>query len=186
MAAVLHAPFPDDTWFYTFTPGATPSFSSSSVPNPIPLQTIQNIETIVLAAIVVLYPALFFMWQGLCYPFARMFHGQGTFLVQCHISLLANVPVNLISTMSGLLIGLAAFSPTTMIFATPFFWLFSLAVSIYYYVLQIMAMMAAHRLNAMNAAGVVFLPLAVVMLLACILGVVLGVALVYFMMMQVR
>jgi hypothetical protein len=166
---------------------ATSNVGASSVPNPIPLQTIQDITRIATGAFVVLFPAFFFMVQGLYYFLARkMFHGQGTFLVQCHTSLLAQVPINLASIASGLLVGLVAFFPATTAFTMPAIWLYSLAVSIYFYVLQIMAMMAAHRLNAMNAAGVVFIPLAILMLFACILGVFLGVVLVYFVMMQMR
>jgi len=165
-----------------FTP-STSNVGAGSVPDLISPQTIQNITRIATGVAILLFPAFFFMVQGIYYFLARrMFHGQGTFLAQCHTSLLVQAPINLVSTICGLLVGLVAFLPTTMTFTLPAIWLYSLGVSVYFYVLQIMSIMAAHRISAMNAAGVVFIPLAILMFLAFIFGIILGFVLIYYVM----
>src|SRR5579885_1297915 len=173
----------DIVWTQLFFTPSTSNVGAGTVPDLISPQTIQNITRIATGVAILLFPAFFFMVQGIYYFLARrMFHGQGTFLAQCHTSLLVQAPINLVSTICGLLVGLVAFLPTPMTFTLPAIWLYSLGVSVYFYVLQIMSIMAAHRISAMNAAGVVFIPLAILMFLAFIFGIILGFVLIYYVM----
>ncbi len=91
--------------------------------------------------------------MGLVYLLARAFNGQGTFLTQSYTPLLFQVPLGILSGILGLV---------------PFFGLLGFAVFIYGIVLQVYALMAVHRLSGGKATAVVFLPAAMILLLAVV------------------
>jgi hypothetical protein len=98
-------------------------------------------------------PLGFFLWMGLVYLLAKAFNGQGTFLTQSYSTLLFQVPLGILSGILGLI---------------PFFGLLGFAVFIYGIVLQVYALMAVHRLSGGKATAVVFLPAAMILLLAIV------------------
>ncbi len=95
----------------------------------------------------------FFIFQGISYGLAKMFKGQGTFLAQCYTALLFQVPLGILGALIG-------FIPILGIIG-------SFAASIYSLVLQAFSIMAVHRLSGGKATGVVLLPFAVLIFLAC-------------------
>jgi len=99
-------------------------------------------------------PLGFFIWMGLVYLLAKAFNGQGTFLTQSYTSLLFQAPLGVLSGILGLV---------------PYLGLLSTAVFIYGIVLQVFALMAAHRLSGGKATAVVFLPAAIITLLVIVL-----------------
>ena len=99
--------------------------------------------------LVVLVPLLFFLIMGLLYFFARSFGGQGTFLEQCNASLNVQVPLGIGSKLLALIPVVGR--------------ILNSVLSIYGIVLQVIVLMAVHRLSrgkaigALIAAGVVIL-----------------------------
>jgi hypothetical protein len=102
----------------------------------------------------------FFVWMAILFVSAKIFGGQGSFLMQSYLSSLALVPLGIIAAIGGvvpLLGGLVAF-----------------AAGIYAIVLTVFAVASAHRLTTGRAVGAVLLPIAVLVLLACVLAVALA------------
>jgi hypothetical protein len=106
---------------------------------------------------IVSVPMSFFIWMGLLYLMAQAFHAQGSFLKQCYVSALYLVPLGIVGSLLALI---------------PYLGLLSLAVFIYGIVLQVYALMAAHRLSGGEATAVVLLPALVVVLLAIVFAVI--------------
>ena len=99
-------------------------------------------------------PLGFFIGVGILYLIAKAFGGQGTFLAQGYTYLLFEVPLGIITAVLGLIPILGA--------------LVAIAVGIYALVLEIFSIMAVHRLSGGKATLVVFIPVIVVFVLACI------------------
>ncbi len=119
------------------------------------------IQTISLSAgfgLILLIPIGFFIGVGIYYLIAKAFGGQGTFLAQSYTTLLYSVPIGILSFALRLIPILGA--------------LVAFALSIYGIVLQVFAIMAVHRLSGGKATAVVLIPVAVLLVLACILGII--------------
>ena len=99
-------------------------------------------------------PLGFFIGVGILYLIAKAFGGQGTFLAQGYTYLLFEVPLGTITAVLGLIPILGA--------------LVAIGVGIYALVLEIFSIMAVHRLSGGKATLVVFIPVIVVFVLACI------------------
>lgn len=106
----------------------------------------------------------YFIGQGILYGLAKAFGGQGTFAQQIYVFLLFQVPL-------GILEGLFRLLPIAG-------GLIAIAGGIYEIVLSVFAIMGVHRLSGGKASAVVFIPLGVLLLLACIAFVLLVVVLV--------
>jgi len=107
---------------------------------------------------IILVPLGFFIIVGVYYLLAKAFGGQGTFLAQGYNYLLYQVPIGILSGVIGLipiLGGIAAF-----------------ALYIYGIVLNVFLIMATHRLSGGKATAVVLIPIAVIAILFCVLGVI--------------
>jgi hypothetical protein len=105
---------------------------------------------------IILAPLGFFIVVGVYYLLAKAFGGQGTFLTQGYNFLLYQVPIGIISGVIGfipILGGLVAF-----------------ALYIYGIVLNVFLIMATHRLSGGKATAVVLIPIAVIAVLSCALG----------------
>jgi hypothetical protein len=105
-------------------------------------------------AMLVIVPIGFFLSNGIYYLLAKMFSGTGTFLQQSYATTLYTIPVGLISLVVGLIPFLGSLA--------------SFALGIYSVVLAIFAMMAVHRLSGGKATAVVLIPVAILLVLACI------------------
>ncbi|MBA2286108.1 MAG: YIP1 family protein [Ktedonobacteraceae bacterium] len=101
-----------------------------------------------------------FLWNGLVYMLAKAFGGQGRFVTQMYTFLLFAVPLGILSG----LIGIVPIVGTIVAFA----------LLIYDIVLNIFSVMAAHRLSGGRATGAVLIPIGILVLLICVLGLVLG------------
>ncbi len=108
--------------------------------------------------LILLIPIGFFIGVGIYYLIAKAFGGQGTFLAQSYTTLLYSVPIGILSFALRLIPILGA--------------LVAFALSIYGIVLQVFAIMAVHRLSGGKATAVVLIPVAVLLVLACILGII--------------
>ncbi len=107
---------------------------------------------------IILVPLGFFIVVGVYYLLAKAFGGQGTFLAQGYSFLLYQVPIGILSGVIGLiplLGGIVAF-----------------ALYIYGIVLNVFLIMATHRLSGGKATAVVLIPIAVIAVLSCALGVI--------------
>jgi len=101
-------------------------------------------------------PVSFFIVVGIQYLLAKAFKGEGNFLTQGYTYLLFEVPIAIIGY-------LLAFIPILGLIA-------SIALSIYGIVLNVFSIMAVHRLSGGKAAGVVLIPVAVLILLFLLCG----------------
>jgi hypothetical protein len=101
---------------------------------------------------IIAVPAIFFIVVGIQYLLAKAFRGEGNFLTQGYTYLLFEVPI----AIAGYLLGFIPF----------FGGIAGFALSIYGIVLNVFAIMAVHRLSGGKAAGVVLIPIAVLILLA--------------------
>lgn len=110
---------------------------------------------------VVAIPLVFFIGVGIQYGLAKLFKGQGLFLVQGYAALLYQIPLNL--TISLLAIPFV-FIPVAGILVTA---LLSFAVFVYSVVLNIFSLMAVHRLSGGKASAVVLLPYGAYLLFIC-------------------
>ena len=147
---------------------ATPGSSASL------LSSIGQIESLFGGLLV---PAFFFAGVGIQYLFAKMFKGQGLFRQQAYNQLLYQVPLTLISSVLSLVVSplmkplttsMFNFSPnatTPAAFTNPgvmvallLLDLVSLGLFVYSVVLNVFALMAAHRLSGGKATGVVLIP----------------------------
>ena len=89
-------------------------------------------------------PLLFFLLMGIVYLLARAFGGQGTFLQQCHSSLQIQVPLGIMSKILALipLVGRILNS----------------ILSLYGIGVQVVVIMAVHRLSRGKAIAVLLIP----------------------------
>ncbi len=104
----------------------------------------------------------FFLLMTGLYLSARFLRGQGSFLAQCYTVLLATVPLTIATTIFGTTIYLAVLS---------------VAASIYMLVLQVMAVMAVHRLSGWRVVGAFCLSIVVLVALLTIVLIMFGVSL---------
>jgi hypothetical protein len=144
---------------------------------------------------VILVPGLFFIGVGIQCLFAKMFKGQGLFRQQAYNQLLYQVPLGIISSALSLIVSPLVKPLTTSMFnfspnaATPAAFtnpgvmvalllldVVSLGLFVYSVILNVFAIMAAHRLSGGKATGAVLIPygilFAVVILAVCALMVV--------------
>jgi hypothetical protein len=101
---------------------------------------------------IIAVPLTFFIVVGIQYLLAKAFQGQGNFLTQGYTYLLFEVPIAIVSYLLGFIPILGGIA--------------GIALSIYGIVLNVFAIMAVHRLSGGKAAGVVLIPIAVLILLA--------------------
>lgn len=131
------------------TPANAMTVTSSAQLSPV-LQTALSLSTTL--GLIVLVPAFFFIFMGMMFAIARALGGTGTFLGQCHVSMLYLVPVGLGSK-------LLSFVPVVGKVLT-------YVLSLYGIGLQVVAVMAAHNLSKGKATAVVAVSLAVLLVLA--------------------
>ncbi len=132
----------------------TGSLSSSGI-NPGTLQAVAASSSF---GEIILVPLDFFIVVGIYYLLAKAFGGQGTFLAQGYSFLLYHVPIGILSGVIGLipiLGGIVAF-----------------ALYIYGIVLNVFLIMATHRMSGGKATAVVLIPIAVIAVLVCALGII--------------
>jgi len=130
-------------------------------------QAIQGVTQNFIFASVILVPIFFLIGQGIYYLLARAFGGQGTFLAQGYTTLLFQTPLTIVSLVISLLtLFFFILAPPVQYLSS----LFSSTLSIYIIVLQIFAIMAAHRLSGGRAAATVLIPLVMLLVLSCILA----------------
>jgi hypothetical protein len=132
----------------------TGSLSSSGM-NPATLQAVAASSSF---GEIILVPLGFFIVVGVYYLVAKAFGGQGTFLAQGYNYLLYQVPIGILGGVIALipiLGGIVAF-----------------ALYIYGIVLNVFLIMATHRLSGGKATAVVLIPIAVIVVLSCVLGVI--------------
>ncbi|GAC1387771.1 MAG: hypothetical protein NVSMB33_17440 [Ktedonobacteraceae bacterium] len=102
--------------------------------------------------LVVLVPVLFFLLMGIVYALARYFGGQGTFLEQCNASLAIQAPLGILSKLLALIPGVGR--------------ILNSVLSLYGIVLQVLVIMAVHRLSRGKAVATVFIPVVTLGVLA--------------------
>ncbi len=104
--------------------------------------------------LVVVVPILFFLLMGCVYLLARAFGGQGTFLEQCNTSLYVQAPLGIFSKLLALIpvVGRVLNS----------------ALSLYGIVLQVLVIMAVHRLSRGRAIATILIPLVTIGMLAVV------------------
>ncbi len=95
--------------------------------------------------LVVVVPVLFFLLMGVVYLLAKAFGGQGTFLEQCNTSLHIQVPLGVLSKVLALVPVVGR--------------ILNSVLSVYGIVLQVVVIMAVHRLDAAKAIAVILLPI---------------------------
>jgi len=98
-------------------------------------------------------PIGFFIGMGILFLIAKMFGGSGTFLQQAYAFSLFYVPIQLVSSIVGLVPILGS--------------LVAFVLGIYSIVLAVFAVSASHRLSTGKSVAVVLLPAAIVFLLVC-------------------
>ena len=143
--------------FQLALPGVLNNLSSSNSPAAGMVAIIEGAAVAFAIGEIILLPLGFFINEGIYYLIAKAFGGQGTFLAQSYGTLLFYIPLNIVGVLSlipflGILIGIA--------------------LAIYQIVLNIYMMMAVHRLSGGKATLVLFTPVIVVFVLACIIGII--------------
>jgi hypothetical protein len=103
---------------------------------------------------IIVVPISFFIGVGLVYLFAKLFGGQGKFLTQCYTTLLYTVPLGIITSVIALIPVIGGFGSI---------------LNLYGIVLNIFSVMAVHRLTGGKATAAVLLPVAILLLLFCVL-----------------
>ena len=103
---------------------------------------------------IITVPLVFFIVVGILFLFAKLFGGMGTFLQQAYAFALYYVPISGVSAIVRLAPGVGGF--------------ISFALFIYSVVLAIFAISASHRLSTGRSVAVVLLPLAILLVLACV------------------
>jgi hypothetical protein len=134
----------------------TMSFPGLTGPNGSPMVIPQNPLSNAFGGLIGAFIG-FFSWMAILYVSAKIFGGQGTFLMQSYLASLALVPLGIIAAIAGiipLLGGLIAF-----------------AAFVYGIVLTVFAVASAYRLTTGRAVGTVLLPVVVLAVLACVLAV---------------
>src|SRR5262249_34783126 len=99
-------------------------------------------------------PLGFFILVGILFLLAKLFGGTGTFLQQAYAVALYYVPISAVSAVAALVPGVGG--------------LVRLALFIYAVVLAIFAISASQRLTLSKSVAVVLLPLAILVVLACV------------------
>jgi hypothetical protein len=89
-------------------------------------------------------PVLFFLLMGIVYLLARAFGGQGTFLQQCHSSLQIQVPLGIMSKILALIPVVGR--------------ILNSILSLYGIGVQVVVIMAVHRLSRGKAIAVLLIP----------------------------
>jgi hypothetical protein len=97
-------------------------------------------------------PIIFFISVGIYYLIAKAFGGQGTFKVQSYTQLLYQVPIGIVSSI---------------LFLVPYIGVLGSFLGIYSIVLEVLSIMAVHRLSGGKATAVVLIPIALAIVLAC-------------------
>ena len=95
--------------------------------------------------LVVVVPTLFFLLMGVVYLLSRYMGGQGTFLEQCNASLYIQAPLGIGSKLLALIPGVGR--------------ILNSVLSLYGIVIQVFAIMAAHRLSRGKAIASILIPL---------------------------
>ncbi len=95
--------------------------------------------------LLVVVPGLFFLLMGIVYLLAKAFGGRGTFLEQCQTSLQIQVPLGILSKILALIPVVGR--------------ILNSVLSLYGIVLQVIVIMAVHRLSRGKAIAVILLPL---------------------------
>jgi hypothetical protein len=95
--------------------------------------------------LVVVVPTLFFLLMGVVYLLSRYIGGQGTFLEQCNASLYIQAPLGIGSKLLALIPGVGR--------------ILNSVLSLYGIVIQVFAIMAAHRLSRGKAIASILIPL---------------------------
>src|SRR6266849_1924639 len=94
--------------------------------------------------LIVVVPILFFLLMGIVYLLARAFGGQGTFLEQCNISLQIQVPLGIMSKILALIPVVGR--------------ILNSILSLYGIGVQVVVIMAVHRLSRGKAIAVLLIP----------------------------
>lgn len=102
--------------------------------------------------LVIVVPTLFFLLMGIVYWLAKSFGGQSTFLEQCHASLTVQAPLGILSKLLALIPGIGK--------------ILNSVLSLYGIVLQIIVIMAVHRMGKGKAIATILLPLVTLGVLA--------------------
>jgi hypothetical protein len=102
--------------------------------------------------LVIVVPTLFFLLMGIVYWLAKSFGGQGTFLELCHTSLTIQAPLGILSKLLALIPGIGK--------------ILNSILSLYGIILQVVVIMAVHRLSRGKAIATILLPLVTVGVLA--------------------
>lgn len=95
--------------------------------------------------LVVVVPGLFFLLMGIVYGFARYFGGQGTFLEQCNASLSIQAPLGIFSKLLALIPVVGR--------------ILNSILSLYGIILQVLVIIAVHRLSLGKAIATILLPI---------------------------
>ena len=140
---------------------------------------------------IITIPLTFLITMGIAYGIAKAFAGLGTFLAQTYIALLPFVPLTILGQLLTLLNPFVprppvsshftspAVTSTLILFTVVTFVLaaFGFALLIYRVVLQVLGIMAVHRLTGGKAATVIIAPTVVILILTFFSGLLLALAL---------
>ncbi len=148
--------------FQLVLPGVLNNLSSSNSPAAAMVAGIEGAAVFFAFIEIIAIPLGFFIIAGIYYLISKAFGGQGTFLAQSYSSTLFYVPLTIISSVIGLIPFLGSLA--------------GIAVFIYEIVLGVYMTMAVHRLSGGKATVVVLLPLIVLLVLSCVLGILIAVA----------
>jgi len=95
--------------------------------------------------LVIVVPTLFFLLMGIVYWLAKYLGGQGTFLEQCNTSLYIQAPLGIFSKLLALIPGVGK--------------ILNSVLSLYWIVIQVVVIIAVHRLSKGKAIATILLPL---------------------------
>lgn len=102
--------------------------------------------------LVVVVPALFFLFMGVVYLLSKYVGGQGSFLEQCNTSLSIQAPLGIGSKLLALIPGVGR--------------ILNSVLSLYGIVIQVFAIQAVHRFSRGKAIASVVIPLATIGVIA--------------------
>jgi hypothetical protein len=102
--------------------------------------------------LVIVVPALFFLLMGIVYGLARYFGAQGSFLEQCNASLSVQAPLGIFSKLLALIPGIGR--------------ILNSVLSLYGIILQVIVIIAVHRLSRGKAIATILLPIVTLGVLA--------------------
>jgi Yip1 domain len=147
--------------FQLVLPGALSSMINSNSSAAGAIAIIEGAAVVIAFIWIILLPLGFFLTAGIYYLIAKAFGGQGTFLAQSYSTTLFYVPMSIVGSVTGVIPFLGSLAGT--------------AVFIYNIVLGVYMMMAVHRLSGGKATVVVLLPIIVLLVLGCVLGILIAV-----------